>query len=206
VSKYSVRRAAEPDLESIMAILEGRREWLWETKFSDQWASVREWRHLLCYLMRRGHVWVLVAKAGGRVVGTVTVGTDPDRDFWLDEERRTRALYVSKLATDVHLKGQELGHQLLAWVQLYAASQRIEVLRLDTWKTSIGLRDYYAKRGWTHVRTVDLAHRESGSLFERDVNVPTDAAVASNARTGQFDARALRQIVNRDRQSQHHAL
>ncbi|NMO92109.1 GNAT family N-acetyltransferase [Actinomycetospora sp. TBRC 11914] len=188
---HLVRRATEQDIDAIMAILEGRRAWLWETKFSDQWASVREWRHLLCYLIRRGHVRVLVDGDNGRILGTITVSTDPDRDFWSEDERRVPALYVSKLATDVDLKGQELGNQLLDWARHYAASQGVRVLRLDTWKTSDGLRDYYATRGWRLVRTEDLDHRQSGSLFEQRVDdLVADAAVVDEP-TGQFAVRTL---------------
>jgi ribosomal protein S18 acetylase RimI-like enzyme len=189
---HAVRRATESDIEAIMAILNDRRDWLRTTKFSNQWASVPEWRQLLCYLVRRGHVWVLVTDDDNRVVGTITVGTDPDRDFWSDCERRVPALYISKLATDLHLKGQELGSQLLAWARLYAASQYLRVLRLDTWKTSQGLHGYYATRGWQHVRTVELAHRESGSLFERPVEVRPGTSMASSAHTGQLDVSVLR--------------
>jgi ribosomal protein S18 acetylase RimI-like enzyme len=184
--KFAVRRATEHDIDAVMTILEGRREWLRTTKLSDQWASVREWRHLLAYLVRRGHVRVLVDEDTGRVAGTITVGTDPDRDFWSDGERRRPALYLSKLATDVDLKGQELGNVLLEWAWRYAASQGIPVLRLDTWKTSPGLRHYYTTRGWTHVRIVDLGHRQSGSLFQREVDIPADEAELVDEPTGQF--------------------
>lgn len=40
-------------------------------------------------------------------------------------------------------------------------------LRLDCAKHNARLRTYYDAHGFTHVRTVDLAHRESGALFER---------------------------------------
>lgn len=165
---FRVRRATELDIDGIMRTLRGRRAWLRETKLSDQWASVGEWRELLCYLIRHGLVWVLVTDVDGWIVGTVTVSTDPDRDFWDKAERRVPALYLSKLATDVHWKGQELGQELLDWVLALAATRHIGVLRLDTWKTSKGLREYYENRGWRHVRNVDLGHRQSGSLFERD--------------------------------------
>jgi ribosomal protein S18 acetylase RimI-like enzyme len=192
MSNYnSVRRATEADLEAIMTILGGRRQWLRETKCSDQWSSVREWRHLLLYLLRRGHVWVLVSDASGQVLGTVTIGADPDRDFWTPSERRTPALYISKLATDVHAKGHELGNDLLAWGQRYAASQRIRVLRLDTWKTSQGLRDYYVQRGWKHVRTVDLERRDSGSLFERQIDSLQDWSTSIEDPTRRFPVNSL---------------
>jgi hypothetical protein len=188
----SVRRANERDLNAIMAIFEGRSDWLRDVKSSDQWASVSEWKVLLRYLIRRGHTWVLVADVDGGIVGTVTVDSDPDRDFWSDDERQVPALYVSKLATDVGLKGQELGGQLLAWVHLYAASRFIRVVRLDAWKTSEGLRHYYASRGWRYVRTEDLPHRESGSLFEGRVEIPSGTTVATGPQTGQFDTKLMK--------------
>ncbi|MDT7743415.1 MAG: GntR family transcriptional regulator [Actinomycetota bacterium] len=101
------------------------------------------------------------------------------------------ALYVSKLATDVHLKGQELGNELLDWAGRYAASQGIRVLRLDTSKNSDGLRDYYVNRGWTYVRTENLPGRASGSLFERAVDLSLSEAAADDPPTGQFAVRTL---------------
>lgn len=203
---FRVRRATELDLDGIMRILLGRRTWLRETKLSDQWASVAEWRQLLVYLVRRGHVWILTTADEGRIVGTVTVSADPDRDFWERADRRVPALYVSKLATDVDWKGQELGQELLEWVRGLGRLRGAEVLRLDTWKTSRGLRHYYENRGWRHLGTVEIDRRQSGSLFERSTagaDIPPElaeptsylAVVSDEDNATHHGSRAARQLV-----------
>lgn len=167
-----VKQAQEPDIAEIMAILEARRAWLRDTKDSDQWDRVAEWRYLLRYLIRHGNVWVLVTDdANEWIVGTVSVSTEPDIDFWTEAERKQPALYLSKLATDVGRKGQELGAVLLHWALEHAADRGLGMVRLDTWKTSTGLQRYYTDRDWRYVRTPALAHRQSGALFERAASI-----------------------------------
>jgi GNAT superfamily N-acetyltransferase len=62
-----------------------------------------------------------------------------------------------------------VGSALLdAAAQLASATGR-QRLRLDAWRTNFALHDYYRRNGFKHVRTVDLAHRGSGALFERPV-------------------------------------
>ncbi len=164
---YVIRPALEPDLGEIMELLEDRVTWL-RDRGSDQWPNVGEWRPVLQYLIRRRHTWVLVTADGrDEIVGTITLTRDPEFDFWDARERAQRALYVSKLATAVAYSGLGLGERMLDWAVDRAARLEIKHVRLDVWRASEGLRQYYEKLGWRHVRTVPLGHRRSGTLFER---------------------------------------
>jgi GNAT superfamily N-acetyltransferase len=162
---YYIRPAREHDLGEIMELLEERVRWLRERN-SDQWADVTEWRPVLRFLIRRRHTWVLVRNDDqDEIVGTVTVLRDPDVDFWLDRERARPALYLSKLATARHRAGHGLGERMLEWAIDKAAREKCKIVRLDVWRASPGLHEYYKKLGWRHVKTVELGHRRSGTLF-----------------------------------------
>lgn len=164
---YVIRPALESDLGEIMVLLEDRVAWL-RDHGSDQWHNVGEWRPVLQYLIRRRHTWVLVTNdRRDEIAGTITLTRDPEFDFWNARERARPALYVSKLATAVSYGGLGLGELILDWAVDRAARLKIKHVRLDVWRASEGLHQYYEKRGWRHVRTVPLGHRRSGTLFER---------------------------------------
>lgn len=70
--------------------------------------------------------------------------------------------------------GQGLGAELLDWAGTRAALDGATWLRIDVWTTNERLQKYYLDLGFTHVRTVDLAHNPSGALFQRPARrVPT---------------------------------
>jgi hypothetical protein len=56
---------------------------------------------------------------------------------------------------------------LLDWAAKRAAEASKRWLRLDAWKSNPGLHRYYAAQGFSLFRIVDLRHRESGALFQR---------------------------------------
>lgn len=54
---------------------------------------------------------------------------------------------------------------MLEWALDKAYREKYQTVRLDVWRASAGLHEYYNKLGWKHVRTVELDHRRSGALF-----------------------------------------
>ncbi|WP_433307935.1 GNAT family N-acetyltransferase [Actinoplanes sp. CA-030573] len=121
--------------------------------------------------LERGDVWLLYDDAS--LVGTVTVETEGDADFWSANELAQRAGYVSKLAVRRARAGEELGKLLLGWAGDHAYRFGCDWLRLDAWKNNEALHTYYAERGWTFLRTVDVPNRHSGTLFQQ-ATMPLD--------------------------------
>jgi GNAT superfamily N-acetyltransferase len=90
-------------------------------------------------------------------------------DQWQPNQPRvpTRASTVDAIDRGVCFAGTDIGGRLLDWAGDLAASAGRRWLRLDAWKGNTALHRYYERHGFTHVRTVDLWHRGSGSLFQR---------------------------------------
>jgi GNAT superfamily N-acetyltransferase len=172
---YCIRPAAADEIDRVMALFEARVEWLRSCHQSDQWAQYADWRPAIEKRISIGATKVLCEQTTQVVCGTITVGRGGDPDFWLPHElKHGNALYLSKLATHPGWKGQELGSLMLDWATDYAASEGLDHVRLDAWKTASHLHWYYEKRGWKFLRMappVDGASkraRHSGALFHKE--------------------------------------
>ena len=165
--RYVLRRAQSSELDTVMALLRERVEWLRE-QGSDQWSTWTTWQATKIQpALDEGHVWLLFDE--GRPIGTITVEFRGDADFWTPEECSQPAAYLSKLAIRLDHAGKELGSLLIDWARDYAYRHGCKAVRLDAWKTNVKLQAYYAERGWKHLRTVEVPGRNSGSLFELHV-------------------------------------
>lgn len=106
----------------------------------------------------------------GRLVA-VGATKEADPDFWTAEERAEPQVYVARFLVAEH--GHGYGEQLLARIADQAAARGTPVMRLDCWRTSTGLQDYYRRLGFRHLRTVVVEDRGSGALFELDLRKPS---------------------------------
>ncbi|WP_298323525.1 GNAT family N-acetyltransferase [Haloactinopolyspora sp.] len=122
--------------------------------------------------IKAGHAFVV--RDGGNIIATAILTPHGDRDFWTHAELAQPAFYVAKVAT---LGGHTgIGAAVLDWCGRQAAREGADLLRLDAWRTNTRLHHYYVSQGFSHVRTVTLAHRNSGALFERPAkDITTDA-------------------------------
>jgi hypothetical protein len=75
------------------------------------------------------------------------------------------------MVTTREVAGREIGSALLDWASRRAASHGKRWIRLDAWRSNADLHRYYVQRGFHHVRTVELPHRRSGALFQREANM-----------------------------------
>jgi len=86
-----------------------------------------------------------------------------------------------------HRRGESLGRLMLTWAQDWAARSDFDLLRWDVWRTNEQLQDYYRSIGGEYIRTVHLAHRWSGALFQiparRIANLSDDVVTCSPAAT-----------------------
>lgn len=163
MTTYLVRRALPADTPTVIELLNSRVAWL-RDHGHDQW-SERDPARDSAETVKRGLTWLL-EDTDSHAVGTMTMTTTADRDFWTAPELRTPSLYLNKLATRPELAGRELGALLLYAGWTYAAQRGIYVLRWDVWRTNEGLQRYYSRLGGQLLRSVDAPGRRSGALFE----------------------------------------
>ncbi|WP_143229853.1 GNAT family N-acetyltransferase [Actinophytocola xanthii] len=160
---YVMRLAKRADLDTVMALLDARIHWL-RARGSDQWSTGGTFRNRLTNNIERGETWLL--EDNGEAIATITLGTEGDSDFWTPDELRERAIYVGKMASKIERQGEGLGALMIRWTQDRAAKSDLYIVRWDAWRTNAQLQDYYRSIGAQYVRTVDVADRWSGALFE----------------------------------------
>lgn len=163
MSTLTIRQANTSDFDAILGLLEESVQWL-RGKGLDQWSTWETWRTKMRPSLERGDVWLLCDR--GEIIGTVTVETAGDSDFWSREELNDPAAYVSKLAVRRDRAGENLGQLLLDWAGDHAYRYGCDYLRLDAWKSNERLHAYYLAHGWKYIRTAEVPGRKSGALFQ----------------------------------------
>ncbi|WP_345418975.1 GNAT family N-acetyltransferase [Actinomycetospora chlora] len=136
----------------------GVDQWQWEPRAEQVRGDIEQ-----------GNVFV-GEDDSGRIIATVTVDTFADPDFWRPEDDPDSALYVHRMIVAREHAGRRLGEELTRWVERLAGALGYDHVRLDCYRSNIGLQRYYKTHGWTHVRTVDAPWRPSGTLFQRPVS------------------------------------
>ncbi|WP_307242355.1 GNAT family N-acetyltransferase [Catenuloplanes indicus] len=157
-------------MDALVEIYQAAQRWLAQ-QGSDQWAKNSEARVRGIFEDAINRGGCLVAEESGRVVGTATVDEYADPEFWQPEDGPEDALYVHRMVIDREASGRNIGGQLLDFAESLAVDHERKWLRLDAWRTNEKLHDYYRKQGFTHIRTVELPHRGSGALFQRQVDM-----------------------------------
>jgi ribosomal protein S18 acetylase RimI-like enzyme len=157
-----VRPATTDDLDTVVALLRQAYNGLITQGITDQWISPFP-PESIAPMIDRGEVYL--GTHSGRPIATFTLTYTPDVELW--NHPPDDAGYLRRLAVDRDYAGHAIGGDLLDHAcELIAATGR-PFLRLDCAKHNTGLHDYYRARGFTHLRTIDLPHRESGALFQR---------------------------------------
>lgn len=165
---YTIWPARDGDLGTVMGLLHERVAWL-RRRGSDQWSTHSRWLPEMEEALARRQTWLLRDARTCVPLGTVTLGTKGDPEFWTPAELREPAVYLAKLATTPAYAGLGLGKLLLDFSLHFAATWGFSTVRMDVWRTSTDLHAYYRGHGWSQLRTVDLPHRHSGTLFEKEV-------------------------------------
>lgn len=164
-----IRKATTSDMDALIALRAESEAWL-HTAGIRQWTDhdrgVRSIRHHL----EGGKTFVVIDD--GATVASLTLA-GPDYDFWAPADQPDDALYLYKLMITERYRGTGLGDELLDWASAQADQQGKRWLRLDCWRENRGLQRYYMRRGFTHVRTMDVQGRDSGALFQRPATLRT---------------------------------
>ena len=168
-----VRRADSRDAEQVEALLAEASTWL--ASRGVPW--LRDGPGPVPERIARGEVWAVRAQPDGPLIATVSIDEVPDPELW--GEQPPDALYVHRLAVTRAYAGRGIGSLLLDFAGDYTARAGRPWLRLDANKSNARLQAYYAANGFRHVRTVDLPHRISGALFEREAHHSSAVEVMS---------------------------
>lgn len=169
----SLRRAEPADLPGVLTLLSDTAEWLYAQ-------GVRQWprggfgperiepliEERVLFLLD-DELRYLDPDESAPPVATIALDDHADPEFWTSADDPGSALYIHKLAVARPWSGSGLGDALLDWAGASAHAAGLPRLRLDCAKGNFRLQDYYRRRGFRHVRTVDLPHRSSGALFQR---------------------------------------
>ncbi|MFC5822483.1 GNAT family N-acetyltransferase [Nonomuraea insulae] len=166
----AARLAVESDTERVIELRAESEDWLVKRGI-QQWTA--KWDDIGRQKIHRNianrETWVF--EHDDETIATVTLNTRPDLDFW-DPDADGPALYLYKLLLARDRAGEGLGADIVNWSVDQAAQRGFPWLRLDVWKTNHGLQRYYLEQGFAHVRTVEVAGRDSGACFQRQA-VPT---------------------------------
>jgi GNAT superfamily N-acetyltransferase len=166
VTALEMRAASESDLELVESLLSGASAWL-ASRGIDQWQYPPRRERVLDSMSREE---CFLAFCDGAPVGTITVDSHADPEFWTPGDQPDSALYVHRMAVSRGAAGRSVGARMLNWAAARAQAAGKSRLRLDAWKSNPALQSYYLGQSFTLVRTVDLPHRQSGALFERSVS------------------------------------
>jgi GNAT superfamily N-acetyltransferase len=161
--------AGPEDLSLLIAFRDEAARWL-AARGIDQWQEPWPTEDLMEEGMLRniqaGETYV-VWDDDSTPAATITVDRWANPDLWTPEEAAEPALYAHKLTVARANASQGLGAELVDWAGTRAAVSGARWLRVDVWTTNLKLQHYYLGLGFTHVRTVVLAHNPSGALFQR---------------------------------------
>lgn len=181
---YTLRRATSTDESAVTTLIVNRAAWL-VSRGVDQW-TVKDPARTTAATIAAGETWLLVDDAGA-AVGTITMSTRADQDFWTDH---VPALYLSKIATAVDRAGEGLGELLVHAAYLYGMAHRMSLLRWDVWRTNTALQDYYRRIGGDLVDVAEVEGRNSGALFELTTRMHGRIHEAGAARRVRIEAPA----------------
>lgn len=130
----------------------------------DQWQYPVKW-HNIRRTVAEGTCW-LITHADSQAIGTITI--EPIADpYWHPADDPDNALYVHRMVIDDGARGHEIGSALLDWAARRARKEGRFWLRLDAWKSNLGLHRYYLDRGFSLVRIDDDPSDPTGALFQR---------------------------------------
>lgn len=163
----TLRRAKNPtDIDTVAAMWMCSAAWL-RKKGSDQWQYPVKMENIEA-AVAAGACWL--AYRDDMPIGTITLDTNVEPQYWPLEDEPNNALYVHRMVVEESGRGEEIGSALLDWAGERAEAMGRRWLRLDAWRSNQALHRYYTDRGFELVRTV-LDPSGSGACFQRPASL-----------------------------------
>jgi ribosomal protein S18 acetylase RimI-like enzyme len=163
--QLTIRTARTEDLPAIAKLLEQAGDWMRSQGIGDQWPIRFPLTDLAA---RRDRGELHIACHGATPVGTFALDYHADPEFWHDDPDGKLAGYLHRLAVARTHAGHGIGAQLVDHADRLVTDAGRRWLRLDCAKHNTRLHDYYRRLGFTQVGSIDLPHRKSGALFQRE--------------------------------------
>jgi GNAT superfamily N-acetyltransferase len=173
-TQFQVRRASIDQQDIIIRLIDEAGAWLRDEKGSTQWnrpwptreaRDKRIWGGLIT-----GRTWIVWD--GDVAAASVTIETTGSPELWIEEERRTPAVYLHRLVVERRYAGKGLGATLIAWAgkQGFQENPDATCIRIDTWTDNHGLHKYYEQQGFEFVAVRQApGQHPSGRLFQKPI-------------------------------------
>ena len=149
-------RALLADVTAITAVRVRAAIDLTERFGHGHWSACANERGVLQGLRLGSHLSrVLVARDGGRVLGTLRIATKRpwaiDRSYFADVPR---PIYLTDMAVDPAVQGRGIGRALLVEAEAEVRQWPGQAIRLDAYDAPAGAGDFYRKCGFREVGRV----------------------------------------------------
>lgn len=161
----TIKRASNDDLNDVMQLLRHRQEWLKQCGINQWQSEVKPFEEQMKENIDAGYTWIATDSNLGPI-GTLSMSTIPDRDFWTEEEAEEPSYYLYKMVTSPNVKGKGYGSAMLSWANQYSRSLGLGLLRWDANANNLKLRKYYTDQHANYLGTITVSGRESGDKYE----------------------------------------
>src|SRR6476659_1007062 len=160
VSTVDVRLAVPADAEAIANVLFEAFGANRENYTPEAFEAVTPDADVIARRFDEGPQWV--AESDGRIIGTVSVTTEP------------AGLYIRSMAVSPDAQGRGIGHKLMDAVNEYADAIEHERIFLYTTYFVPGARQFYESHGYKWVRdtTAEEWYGTPGLEMDRQLSVP----------------------------------
>jgi GNAT superfamily N-acetyltransferase len=165
MTELILTKATLADTAHIMELLDNAAHWLHARGITDQWSVGEFPTGRIIRDILNGHVYAL--RHAASLVAAITIDSRADMELWQPDDDPGCAFYVHRLVVRRRWAGRGIGAFLLDLAAERAAASGLGFIRVDCAKGNGELHGYYKRLGFSHVRTVDLPHRRSGALFQR---------------------------------------
>jgi RimJ/RimL family protein N-acetyltransferase len=159
-----IEQATLADLPVILAMRTEASAWLAERgidQWTGAWPTPEAQTDRILSSIRAGETW-MVRDDNEATAATVALDTYSDPQLWAPDEQTDPSMYLHRLI--VRRKYAGLGDNIIDWACRRAGQLSNHWVRIDVWTDNTGLHRYYARNGFRHVRTLDLADYPSGAL------------------------------------------
>lgn len=156
-----IRLAKIDDIESIMAILKERCDWL-KANNIDQWTNNYLGKYNENYFSKVMKLHKLYVVSQENKVISVFLLKEEDKTYWKNDDS---AYYIHHLATRIGYSG--VGTKIIQFIEQLAGKNSKKYIRLDCKKSNNRLNQYYQKQGFLYKGTGEEPY--SYNLWEKEV-------------------------------------
>jgi ribosomal protein S18 acetylase RimI-like enzyme len=130
-----------------------------------QWNSTYPSLEILESDIKKGQMWELSSEK--QVKGIIVLTPEMDEEYksvkWLTKNEKN--LYIHRLAVDPDFQGRGYARKLMDFAEKYAADNKFNSIRLDTFSQNKRNQKFYEKRNYTKLGTVFFPNQSDFPFF-----------------------------------------